>query len=184
MEGRTAACAHLSPVGNIAQAACDCWSNESVQNVRLLSTNAPTVCLEQLAYDCRLMNTALSHSPQDARTLRDWLADSNASLDPQAYVLRPDVVLRISRDIMEESTPYKRTRKAVLVSLAEIAQAHQGGALRLSPRELNWLQRLQHQANELPEDEAELIAEFKNSPRRGPFPAAGIRPRIKFSFFV
>ena len=51
MEGRTAACAHLSPVGNIAQALCDCWSNESVQNVRLLSAFAPTVSLEQLAYD-------------------------------------------------------------------------------------------------------------------------------------
>jgi len=53
MEGRTAAVAHLSPVGNITQAVCDCWSNESVQNRRLLSTFAPTVCLEQLAYDCR-----------------------------------------------------------------------------------------------------------------------------------
>jgi methanol--5-hydroxybenzimidazolylcobamide Co-methyltransferase len=31
MEGCTAACARLSPVGNIARAVCDCWSNESVQ---------------------------------------------------------------------------------------------------------------------------------------------------------
>ena len=36
MEGKTAACAHLSPLGNIAAASCDTWSNESVQNIKLL----------------------------------------------------------------------------------------------------------------------------------------------------
>lgn len=165
MEGRTAACAHLSPVGNIAQAVCDCWSNESVQNVRLLSASAPTVSLEQLAYDCRLMNTASNQSREDALRLRDWLVDSDASLDPQAYVLRPDVVLRISRVIMEEKTPYRRTRQAVLAALDEIAQAHQARALKLSVREANWMQRLHRQAVELPEDEAELITAFtKSSP--------------------
>ena len=37
MEGKSGACAHFSAVGNIASAMCDLWSNESVQNVRLLS---------------------------------------------------------------------------------------------------------------------------------------------------
>ena len=41
MEGKSATCAHFSPVGNIASAMCDLWSNEIVQNVRLLSGNAP-----------------------------------------------------------------------------------------------------------------------------------------------
>ena len=50
MEGKTAACAHLSPVGNIAAATCDTWSNESVQNVRLLSGSAPEAFTELLAY--------------------------------------------------------------------------------------------------------------------------------------
>ncbi len=169
MEGRTAACAHLSPVGNIAQAVCDCWSNESVQNVRLLSTNAPTVSLEQLAYDCRLMNTASRRSSEDARRLRDWLVDSDSAIDPQAYVLRPDVVLRISRAIIEETTPYRRTRRAVLAALDEIAQAHQTGCLALSAREANWLRRLQGQAAGLPEDEAGLIAEFMQASPSAPF---------------
>jgi methanol--5-hydroxybenzimidazolylcobamide Co-methyltransferase len=102
MEGRSAAWAHLSPVGNIAQAVCDCWSNESVQNVRLLSGPAPTVSLEQLAYDCRLMNTALAKGQGEARQLRDWLVESDAALDPQAYVLRPDVVSRLSQRIVAE----------------------------------------------------------------------------------
>jgi methanol---5-hydroxybenzimidazolylcobamide Co-methyltransferase len=42
MEGKTAACAHLSPLGNIAAATCDTWSNESVQNIKLLGAMAPT----------------------------------------------------------------------------------------------------------------------------------------------
>ena len=59
MEGKTAACAHLSPVGNVASACRDLWSNESVTNIKLLSDMAPTAYLEQLIYDTRLMNAAI-----------------------------------------------------------------------------------------------------------------------------
>jgi len=169
MEGRSAACAHLSHVGNIAQAVCDCWSNESVQNVRLLSTYAPTVSLEQLAYDCRLLNTAASRSTGDALRLRDWLVESDAASDPQAWVLRPDVVLRISAQILQENDPYRQTRRAVLAALAEIARAHKAGELRILPREMKWLDKLQQDAEALPEDEAELLEEFLASPLRAKF---------------
>jgi methanol--5-hydroxybenzimidazolylcobamide Co-methyltransferase len=160
MEGRTAACAHLSPVGNIAQAVCDCWSNESVQNVRLLSTNAPTVCLEQLAYDCRLMNVALACGDGDARRLRDWLVASDSAMDPQAYVLRPDVVLRLAQVIMGEPTPYLRTRRAILATLDELRQARDRGEVKIHAREVRWLDSLQEQADTLPEEEGELISEM------------------------
>lgn len=169
MEGRTAACAHLSPVGNIAQAVCDCWSNESVQNVRLLSTHAPTVSLEQLAYDCRLMNTASARSADDARRLRDWLVDSDAALDPQAHVLRPDVVLRLAAQIAAEPTPYRRTRRAVLAALEELRHAHRAGTVRIADREVAWLERLEAQAEELPEDEYALIAEMRTAIEPGTF---------------
>ncbi len=164
MEGRSAACAHLSYVGNIAQAVCDCWSNESVQNVRLLSTYAPTISLEQLAYDCRLMNTAAAQSPEDARRLRDWLVESDAAGDPQAWVLRPDVVLRISREIVEESTPYLRTRRAVQAALRELKRAHNAGEVRIAPREVRWLEKLEREAAELPDNEEEFIQEMMNTP--------------------
>jgi len=48
LEGAEAACAHLSPIGNIAKATADLWSNESVQNIKLLGGMAPTVSVEQL----------------------------------------------------------------------------------------------------------------------------------------
>jgi methanol--5-hydroxybenzimidazolylcobamide Co-methyltransferase len=169
MEGRTSACAHLSPVGNISQAVCDCWSNESVQNVRLLSADAPTVCLEQLAYDCRLMNVALAGGDGDARRLRDWLVASDAALDPQAYILRPDVVLRLAREIMEEETPYSRTRRAILSTLEELRQAHGRGDFKIAQREVRWLDTLQEQADSLPEEEEELISEMLKSELAGTF---------------
>ena len=59
MEGKTSAGAHFSPLGNIAACCADLWSNESVQNIKLLSGMAPIVYLEQLEYDVRLMNQAL-----------------------------------------------------------------------------------------------------------------------------
>lgn len=169
MEGRTAACAHLSAVGNIAQAVCDCWSNESVPNLRLLSTFAPIVSLEQLAYDCRLANTAAAHSLDDARRLRDWLVDSDARLDPQAHVLRPDVVLRLSGEIMREAAPYLRTRRAVQATLAELRRAHESDGLRIAPRELRWLARLEAEAASLPEREEDLLEEMLQTPLAGKF---------------
>jgi methanol--5-hydroxybenzimidazolylcobamide Co-methyltransferase len=163
MEGRTAACAHLSPVGNISQAVCDCWSNESVQNIRLLSTFAPTVSLEQLAYDCRLLNVASARSPEDARRLRDWLVESDAAHDPQAYVLRPDVVLRLAGQIIEETSPYRRTRRAILAALEELARASSRGQVKIAAREVRWLDSLRKQADALPENEQELVHEMLQS---------------------
>ena len=164
MEGRTAACAHLSHIGNIAQAVCDCWSNESVQNVRLLSTFAPTVSLEQLVYDCRLMNAASRGGASEARRLRDWLTESDAASDPQAWVLRPDVVLRLSEEIIAEKTPYHRTCRAVRAALAEIRRAHSSGELRLPKREVPWLDRMQRQVDSLPDREEALFEEMLQSP--------------------
>jgi methanol---5-hydroxybenzimidazolylcobamide Co-methyltransferase len=66
LEGAEAACAHLSPIGNITKAVPDLWSNESVQNLKLLGAMAPTVSVEQLIYATRLMNVASSHGRHSA----------------------------------------------------------------------------------------------------------------------
>jgi methanol--5-hydroxybenzimidazolylcobamide Co-methyltransferase len=78
LEGAEAACAHLSPIGNITKAVPDLWSNESVQNIKLLGGMAPTISVEQLIYATRLMNTASSKGRQSALTLRDWWVESDA----------------------------------------------------------------------------------------------------------
>jgi methanol--5-hydroxybenzimidazolylcobamide Co-methyltransferase len=119
-EGRVAACAHLSPVGNVASCLCDLWSNESIQNIKLLGGPAPTVGFEQLEFDCRLMNKASETG--NAALLRDLNADSDSLYDPQAYVLRPDVVLDISREIVKVEGWYPRMRAAANLALSHIRQ--------------------------------------------------------------
>lgn len=158
LEGAEAACAHLSPIGNIAKAVPDLWSNESVNNVKLLGAMAPVVSLEQLVYATRLMNTASSQGRHAALTLRNWWVESDACFDPQAYVLRPDVVLSLSEQIIAEPTPYLRTRKAALATLACLRQAGEMKQIPLTKLESRWLDKLSKQADQLPEDEEQLIA--------------------------
>lgn len=160
MEGRTSACAHLSPVGNVAGCLADLWSNESIQNIKLLGGMAPTVAFEQLVYDCRLMNEASKRGESAAILLRDLLADSDSALDPQAYVLRPDVVLDISKQIVQETGYYNRTRRAAALALEHMKTANEQGRLRLDKKELSWLDRLTDEVNDLPVTAEELTSDM------------------------
>lgn len=159
LEGKTAACAHFSPIGNIAAAVADLWSNESVQQVKLLSGFAPIVSTEQLIYDCRLMNLAAKKG--HALLFRDLLVESDCYLDPQAYVLRPDVVFEISKAIVSEQSPFLRTLKAARVTLAILRRAVDNKELYLDGREAKWIDILDSQIEDIPEDEEAFIAEMK-----------------------
>lgn len=158
LEGAEAAVAHLSPIGNIAKAVPDLWSNESVNNVKLLGGMAPTVSLEQLVYATRLMNTAAAHGAHAARTLRDWWSESDAAYDPQAFVLRPDVVLELATEIIQEPTAYLRTRRAALCTLERLRRAVADGQVQTTRLEARWLEKLTRQAVTLPEEEEAFIA--------------------------
>ncbi|SPE40144.1 Methanol:corrinoid methyltransferase [Candidatus Sulfopaludibacter sp. SbA3] len=140
MEGKSATCAHFSPLGNIAASVCDLWSNESVQNVRLLSGNAPEAYTELLAYDCRLMNVAASRG--QARMLRDWLCASDEDLSPQAAVLSLDATIRIAQSIVDADTPYERTIAAGLAAVCHLRERIGAGKLQLAPKEAQWLDRI------------------------------------------
>ena len=159
LEGKTAACAHFSPIGNIAAAVADLWSNESVQQVKLLSGFAPTVSTEQLIYDCRLMNIAAKKG--HALLMRDLLVESDCYFDPQAYVLRPDVVFEISKAIVSEQSPFLRTLKAARVTLAILRRAVNNKELYLDEREAKWIDILDGQIEDIPDDEEAFIAEMK-----------------------
>ncbi|MDR1194226.1 MAG: methanol--corrinoid methyltransferase [Peptococcaceae bacterium] len=156
MEGRSSACAHLSPVGNVAACLADLWSNESVQNIKLLGGMAPIVSFEQLAYDCRLMNTASARGGETALLLRDLHADSDSGLDPQAYVLRPDVALEIAKELVKVAGHYARTKKAAGLALDHMRKAVEQGRLWLRDKELAWLERLSETVAGLPADPGEL----------------------------
>ena len=161
MEGKSASCAHFSPLGNIAAAMCDLWSNESVQNVRLLSGNAPEAFTEILAYDCRLMNIAAA-SEGGALRMRDWLTASDEWLSPQAAVLSPAATVRIAGAIVAETTPYRQTVAAGRAALAIINDGVATNKFRLPRKELQWLDRIAEALEALPQDEAELVADMES----------------------
>jgi methanol--5-hydroxybenzimidazolylcobamide Co-methyltransferase len=159
MEGKSAVCAHFSPLGNIASAMCDLWSNESVQNVRLLSGSAPEAFTEALVYDCRLMNVAIQEG--GAIQLRDWLCRSDSDLSPQAAILTPSATLRIANAIVAAADPYTRTVDAGKAALAILHEALAGGKLTVSKKEQQWLDRLDREFAELPATADALLAQLE-----------------------
>ncbi len=160
LEGKSSACAHLSPIGNITACVADLWSNESVQNIKLLGGMAPTISMEQLAYDCRLMNTAKSKGMKKAVEFRDWLAESDSKYDPQAYILKPDVVLEISKSILSEDSHYKRTKAAALTAIDVLRKAAGRKDVIITERELPWLDTMEGQLELVSDDEGEFISEM------------------------
>lgn len=161
MEGKSATCAHFSPVGNIAAAMCDLWSNESVQNVRLLSGNAPEAYAELLAYDCRLMNTASARG--QALTLRQWLTESDEWLSPQAAVLSPEATVRIARAIVAEQEPYGRTVAAGRAAVEILREGLASGQLNLAAKERDWLDKIDRELDTLPPNGEDLRADLEDS---------------------
>ncbi|MCP5516156.1 MAG: methanol--corrinoid methyltransferase [Verrucomicrobiales bacterium] len=172
MEGKAAACAHSSPLGNIAAATCDTWSNESVQHIKLLGGMAPTCCLEQLIYDCRLMNQALADGKDAALSYRKWMVHSDAGLDPQAHVLTPENAVAIAAAIVRADTPLKAGRAAALTALEQIRRGHREGRLKLPPREVPWLDRMQRTLEGIPDDETRFIDEMMAAVDTSKFVAA------------
>ncbi len=159
MEGKTSACAHLSPLGNIAAATCDTWSNESVQNIKLLGGMAPTCYMEQLIYDCRVMNEAIKDGKDGVATYQRWVVRSDAGLDPQAYILTPHNVVRIASAIVSEKDHYRAGCAAALAAIATMREGSEAGCLHILEREKDWLDAMEETVAGLPQKEDDFIAE-------------------------
>jgi len=157
MEGKTSACAHLSPMGNLAAAACDTWSNESVQNIKLLGGMAPTCYLEQLVYDCRLMNTARASGTESARMLQRWLVDSDVASDPQAFIISPESSVELARVIVAADSHYHAGVAVARKAIELLRTAHEEGRVRIAKNEINWFGTMQDALDELPDSEGKFI---------------------------
>lgn len=163
MEGKTSACAHTSPLGNIASACCDLWSNESVQNIKLLADFAPVVYMEQLQYDARLMNQAIKEGKDSILTLQRLLINSDIYYDPQAFVLAPNSVIEISKEIVKGENYIDATKRGCLKGLDMIENAISSGALMNDPKESIWIQMLKDDIAAIPEDESKFVEEIMST---------------------
>ncbi len=157
MEGKTAACAHLSPIGNIASACTDLWSNESVQNIKLLSGMAPTAYMEQLEYDVRLMNVALREGKASASLLKRLLEQSDIYTDPQALVLSTENVIRISKKLIQGDTYIENAKNGALEALDIIEEALASGQMKLPEMETAYLPLLRADIESIPANESEFV---------------------------
>jgi len=158
MEGKTAACAHLSPLGNIASACADLWSNESVQNIKLLSGMAPVAYLEQLEYDARLMNAALNAGHAHSHILQQLLVASDVYTDPQALILSPENVIRISKELIKGESYVANARNGALAALDIIGEALHSGKMQLATMETSYLSILRDDLNCIPDNEDDFVA--------------------------
>jgi len=154
MEGKSSACAHSSPLGNIAAAVCDLWSNESVQDVRLLGGFAPEVFAEILIYDCRLMNTAAKNG--QGKCLRDLFVESDRYRDPQALMLDLTVMHEAAKRIVATGDDYARTVAMANLAVETIQNAVNDGKLTLPEREQRWLSLLSEALQDLPPSPEQL----------------------------
>ncbi len=160
MEGKTAACAHLSPVGNIASACADLWSNESVQHIKLLAGNAPLVYYEQLEYDARLLNEAIKQGDNNSLILQNMLVESDIHYDPQALILSPENVIRITSEIVKGKNYIDAAIKGALEGIKIIEDAHNNGSLFLSDMEPMWIDTIREQLNDIPLDESKFTEQM------------------------
>jgi methanol--5-hydroxybenzimidazolylcobamide Co-methyltransferase len=157
MEGKTAARAHFSPLGNIAAACADLWSNESVQNIKLLAGMAPTVYFEQLEYDTRLMNQAVKGGKKDILQLQQLFVESDTYYDPQAFILSPHNVIEISKEIVKGQDYINATKKGCLKGLSLVENALFEGKLLNDKKEESWIEILKTDIESIPTNESEFI---------------------------
>jgi methanol--5-hydroxybenzimidazolylcobamide Co-methyltransferase len=160
MEGKASACAHFSPVGNVAACCADLWSNESVQNIKLLAGMAPTVYLEQLEYDARLMNQALKHGKPTANMLQQLFAESDQALDPQALILTPKNVITLSEEIVKGENYIDASVRGAKKGLDIIEEAYKSGQLLLPDVEVEWIDLLREALSDIPTDESKFVEEM------------------------
>jgi methanol--5-hydroxybenzimidazolylcobamide Co-methyltransferase len=113
--------------------------------------------VEQLIYDCRLMNLALADGRDAALLYRKWMVASDASRDPQAYVLSPESAIAIAQAITSAPNSYAAGQAAARTALRLLREGHKDGALKLHPREVPWLDRMEKSLDTLPTTESEFI---------------------------
>ena len=158
MEGKTSAMAHSSLVGNVAAAACDLWSNETIVFDDAFGGKTSAVILEMLGYDVSIMNQSIAEGTNGI--LRGLYVNSDKYRDPQALVLSPECAFEVATAIVSARTDYERTVAAAKKALESIERFKQ--ELRLPEPELRYLAKLRAFFDSVPE-ESRLIEQSVES---------------------
>ncbi len=108
------------------------------------------------------MNVAAASGREDALRMRNWLVESDIHHDPQAYVLSPEVVINISRQLIKYSQPYEMALAAADLTLKTLREANAKKELNLPPLELKWLDILAGQLESIPDNESGILEQINS----------------------
>jgi methanol--5-hydroxybenzimidazolylcobamide Co-methyltransferase len=121
---------------------------------------APTVYLEQLEYDARLMNQALKRGKPTANMLQQLFAESDQALDPQALILTPKNVITLSEEIVKGENYIDASVRGAKKGLDIIEEAFKSGQLLLPEVEIEWIDLLREALSDIPTDESKFVEEM------------------------
>jgi hypothetical protein len=128
---------------------------------------APTCYLETLEYDSRLMNRAWKDGESGARTLRDWMVDTDAHHDPQAFILTPENVVALAKSIVEAPSDYAAGRAVAAKAIDLLKQGLRDERVHIDEMEQPYLDMMEASLAMLPDDEdafaGEMMAELDQS---------------------
>ena len=118
---------------------------------------APTAYMEQLEYDARLMNEALRAGKLHCSVLQQLLVSSDIYTDPQALILAPENVIRISRELIKGDSYVANAKNGALVTIDIIEEAVAMGKLKLSEMEIGYLSYMREELESIPENESDFV---------------------------
>ena len=118
---------------------------------------APTAYLEQLEYDSRLMNEALKAGKMHREVLQQLLVSSDIYTDPQALILAPENVIRISKQLINGDSYVANARNGALAALDLIEDALASGKMKLPEMETSYLPILRDDLNSIPDNESDFV---------------------------
>jgi methanol---5-hydroxybenzimidazolylcobamide Co-methyltransferase len=85
------------------------------------------------------------------------LVSSDIYTDPQALVLAPENVIRISKELIKGDTYVANAKNGALVTLDIIEEAIQSGKMKLSEMESSFLPVLRDELSGIPDTESDFI---------------------------
>jgi hypothetical protein len=85
------------------------------------------------------------------------LVSSDIYTDPQALILAPENVIRISRELIKGDSYVANAKNGALAVLDIIEEALQNGKMKLSEMETAYLPILREDLNSIPDDESAFV---------------------------
>jgi len=103
------------------------------------------------------MNEALRLGKMQCKVLQQLLVGSDVYTDPQALILSPENVIRISRELIKGDSYVANARNGAMVALDIIEEAWQSGQMHLSDMETAYLPIFREDLNCIPDNEGDFI---------------------------